>query len=291
MGRKVLKITENELKGIIRNSVKKILNESVEYVDDVDISKIPIEDLKQGYKDFRLVPTSSFYGHPLYEPVTIKEAVGDIFPPDEAVKGIIQKYDLPESLVYMREHHHNVFVYSIVAKIGINDQIIEEDMKKLGYFLAKKLEVVNVDGMIFQKFQYEPYSQYQEDITDMIKSKFKFLYHWTPAYNVESIIKNGLIPNSRNTAFKYPPRTYLMEGDSDFKKMFGLGQQLCAFNKDPNNDGTYTIIIVNIENLDNSIRFFYDPNSSIGIYTEHPIPNKNIKAGQTIKFVKNIKNE
>lgn len=42
MGRKVLKITENELKGIIRNSVKKILKEGVEYVDDVDISKIPI---------------------------------------------------------------------------------------------------------------------------------------------------------------------------------------------------------------------------------------------------------
>lgn len=142
---------------------------------------------------------------------------------------------------------------------------------------------------IFQKFQYEPYSQYQEDVTDAIKPKNNFLYHWTPAYNVESILKNGLVPNSKNSEFSYPPRTYLMEENSEMKKMFSLGQQLCLFNKDPNNDGTYTIIIVNIENLDDSIRFFYDPNSSIGIYTEQPIPNKNIKAGQTIKFVNNIK--
>ena len=99
----------------------------------------------------------------------------------------------------------------------------------------------------------------------------------------------GLIPSHKNEVFNYPPRTYLMEGNSSDEQMWNLGQQLCIKNNNPNNNGTYNLIIVDIENLDDSIRFFYDPNSEIGIYTEQPIPSDRIQVGKTVQFVKKLR--
>lgn len=286
MTKQVIRLTESDLHRIVRESINRVFKETTDYIDDVDISKIPIEDLRKGYKDFRLVPISTMYGHVLYEPVTIKEAVGDTFPPEDAVKSLIQKYDLPPSLVYIREHFHRIYVYAIVARVGINEQLIEEDMKKLGYFLSKKLEIVNVEGMDFQKMQFEPYSQYQEDITDMVKTKFDILYHWTPSYCIEGIQREGLIPNHKNDVFNYPPRTYLMEGDSTDKQRLYLGRLLCAANNNPNNNGEYALLVVDIEKIDNNIRFYYDPNSEIGIYTEQPISSDRIKLQEVVQLRK-----
>lgn len=65
---------------IIEESIRHILFEGREF-PDLDISTIDIEDLKKGYKDYRLVPTSALYGDVLLSPSPIKEAVGDILQP------------------------------------------------------------------------------------------------------------------------------------------------------------------------------------------------------------------
>ena len=82
MDRKIIRITENELKKIIRKSVNEALNMASDLDDDIDITKIPIDILRRGYFDYRLVPVSSYYGSPISSPTSIKEAIGDIMSPD-----------------------------------------------------------------------------------------------------------------------------------------------------------------------------------------------------------------
>ena len=286
MAKKVIRLTEEDLKEIIKESVKKVLNENNMLDDDIDITKIPIEVLKQGYFDYKLVPVTSYYGDVLHEPSTIKEAVGDILPPDTVVKNILNKYNLPPQFVIKREHFHKIFVYAITALIGDNDKLIEEDMKKMGYFLSKRGNVIEIQGMRFQILQFEPSSQLQEDITDMVKSKFDILYHWTPSFCVDGILREGLIPSNKNSVFNYLPRTYLMEGNSTDAQRLYLGRLLCSANNDPNNNGQYALMVIDIEDLDDSIRFYYDPNSEIGIYTEQPISKDRIKVSEIVQLKK-----
>lgn len=286
MIKNTIRLTEKKLNQIIRESVKNILNEDYDFINDIDITKIPIEILRRGYFDYRIVPISTMYGNVLYEPCYIKEAVFDILPPDEVVNGMINKYNLPPQLVLKREHHHNIYVYVITALIGENAKLVEDDMSKIGYFLSKKGKVAHIQEMKFQALQFEPLSQLQEDITDELKSKFDVLYHWTPSYCVNGILNDGLIPNYRNSVFNYPPRVYLMEGGSSDAKRIRLGRILCASNNNPQNNGSYALLTINITNLDESIRFYYDPNSEIGVYTEQTIPKDVIKIDEIINFKK-----
>lgn len=288
MAKQIIRLAENELKKIIAETVKRVLNES-SLIDEIDITQIPIEVLRQGYFDYRLVPQSTMYGNVLYEPATITEAVNNVLPPDTVVNNIIIKYRIPQQFVIKVEHYHKKYVYVITSCIGKNDKLIEDDMNKMGYFLGARGNVVEIQNMRFQTLQFEPSSQLQENITDLVKSKFDILYHWTPSYCVEGIQRDGLIPNHKNEVFNYPPRTYLMEGNYSDEQMWNLGQQLCIKNNNPNNNGTYNLIIVDIENLDDSIKFFYDPNSEIGIYTEQPIPSDRIQVGKTVQFVKKLR--
>lgn len=288
MAKQIIRLSENELKKIVLESIKRVLNEG-SLVDDIDITKIPIENLRQAYFDYRLVPQSMMYGNVLNEPTRISEAVNDILPPDTVVNNIVKKYGIPQRFVFKVEHYHKIYVYVITACIGQNDKLIEDDMNKMGYFLGARGKIVQIENMKFQTLQFEPSSQMQEDVTDLVKSKFDVLYHWTPSYCIEGIQREGLIPSHKNEAFDYPPRTYLIEGNSSDEQMWNLGQQLCIKNNNPNNNGNYNLLIVDIENLDDSIRFFYDPNSEIGIYTEQPIPNDRIQVGKTVRFVKNLR--
>ena len=288
MSKRIIQLTENDLRTIVENAVAKILQENRQLAINIDISNIPIEDLKKGYIDFRLIPKPSLYGHPLYEPSYIKEAVGDVVEPDEVMENIIRKYQLPQSLSMKAEFHHKIYVYIITAMIGINDKMVEEDMNKLGYFLSVKGEPQEIEGMKYQALQFEPTSQLQQDITDKIKNKYYILYHWTPNYNVENILRYGLAPSQKNSYFNYPPRTYLMEGTKDVDSIQALGQSLCFKNKSPNNDGQYALLKIDVRSLEDDIRFFYDPNSQIGIYTEQTIPNNKITIGTVVKFITNF---
>ena len=281
----------DKLKQLIRSIIKEILTEERLISDEgIDISRIPINDLKQGYKDLRLVPTLTNYDDVLCQPATIKEAYGDIMPPEDVIKTITSRYGLPETFAKKVENRNNIYVYLVVAHIGVNENIIIEDMQKLGYFLGQRKKSQVIDGMEFCVLQFEPTSQLQDDETEAIKNKYKTLYHWTPSYLVKNILSKGLVPTHKNEKFNFPNRTYLMRGDSDDRMLIAMGQELCIFNSDNRNNGSYTLLGVDITNLDDTVRFYLDPNSSIGIYTEQVIPSNNIKVIAQKQFTKDLKN-
>lgn len=281
-----MKVTEDWLRKIVKESIETFLSENRIGIKDIDIKAIPIDVLKKAYKDFRLIPTSTYYGDVLHSPTTIKEAVGDILPPDEVVEKICQKYQLPKEMVVKVEHHHNIYVYAIIAVVGKNDKMIESDMSKMGYFMTTKSDTETVNGMTFQILQFEPSSQIQDDITKEVLQENNVLYHWTPSYNLESILKKGLIPSHQNSRFKYPPRTYLIEEKASDKDIYNLGQSLCMMNENPNNNGKYVLLSVSTRQLPESVRFYYDANSAIGVYTEQQIPKECLNITQEMQFPK-----
>ena len=165
-----------------RKEIEKIVKEIVEEItrgfNDFDIRNIPISILQSAYRDLRLTPTSVSYGD-VFSDLLVKEAYGDIFEPDEAIKEILNRYALPIELARKKEHFHKIYIYIIIAKVGKNIELIEHDMLKLGYFLSHKEKPMEIQNMVFQKLQFEPMSQIQKDVTEEISENNDFLYHWT----------------------------------------------------------------------------------------------------------------
>ena len=161
MAGRTIRLTDSEFDRIIRESISGVLDDGPDPSDVVDINAIPVDMLRKAYFDYRLIPNSVMYGDRLHEPNTIKEAVCDIALPDQVVHGIRSKYMLPPMFVRKVEHHHKIYIYVITALVGKNAAMIEDDMGKLGYFLSRRGEIVNVSGMKYQVLQFEPLSQLQ----------------------------------------------------------------------------------------------------------------------------------
>lgn len=288
MKKQIIKLTESDLHKIIKESVQTIFQDNNDKTDfdinSIVISDIDIEILKQSYVDLRLIPTRISYDNPLTKFHIVNESEGDIMPPDNVVNAIIQKYHLNSQLVAKMEASNKIYIYIITACIGHNEKLIEDDMKKMGYFLGVRGKVQNIQGMLFRTLQFEPYSQMQNDETKNIKQKYEYLYHWTPKYHLKSILKNGLIPNFQNKMFNYPQRIYLMKGDCDLFQMKDLGQQLCFVNTDQRNNGKYILLRIELKNMDDDVHFYYDSNTNIGIYTEQAISPTSIKVINEFMF-------
>lgn len=128
-------------------------------INSIDISKIDIEILKQSYIDLRLVPTMTVYGDPLSSIANVNETIGDIMPSDNVVNKIIQKYNLNRQLVIKLEAYNKIYIYIIMSCLGNNEKLIEDDMKKMGYFLGIRGQVQNIQVMLFRKLQFEAYKK------------------------------------------------------------------------------------------------------------------------------------
>ena len=153
MAKKAIHLTENELKQMIYEEVKEAFDKSKNH-EIIDISEIDIDILKSAYYDLRLTPTITVYGDILSNLPSINEGVGDILPPDTVVKNLIKKYGLPPQLVLKREAFNKIYIYVITALIGKNDKLIEQDMRKMGYFLGYRQPPQTINGMIYQVLQF-----------------------------------------------------------------------------------------------------------------------------------------
>ena len=281
MSKKTIKIPYNKIKNIVKESIRKIICENVKYhIDDDNLPIISIDILKKFSIDYRLIPRSTHYGDVLSSLPNLKEAYGDIVEPDEAVEKIRKHYHLNPSLVNKIESHNEIYIYVIVADIAVNADLITKDMEKLGYFLSLRKPYATVDNIEFVSLQFEPSCKFQNDETENIKETYEFLYHWTPTSNVDSILKNGLIPCHKNKLFNYPNRTYLIKGDSNENEIKFLGWSISC----NNNEKKYTLLKINIKGISEDINFYLDPNSQIGIYTEDIIPAEYIKIEGNITF-------
>lgn len=274
---------QNDLEILVEKVVRRVLNEKFSN-KLFDISHIDINDLKQIYRDLRLNPTLNSHTDILNRKNVLRESFGDILPPDEVVNKIIQRYHFPESTVFKMEASNYVSVYIIIADIGTNIEIVEEDMRRMGYFLGSVDEIQNVGNMSFRLLQFEPVSSKQEDKTIEVKNRYNYLLHWTPQYELSSILRKGLIPSHKNNSAYFPPRIYLIKPDVGFNTLEQLGQGLSTKNTNPNNNGNYCLLKVDISNLNDDVKFFDDPNCIGGLYTGSPISAENIEFINIYRF-------
>lgn len=271
---------------LIKNIIKENINKLINNDGNFDISQIDINTLKSIYWDFRLTPSLNCYDYPLNDNPLLCEERGDIVEPDEVVHLIQQKYNLPSQMIWKRESYHQIYVYIITAVIGENDKKIENDMQKLGYYLGSRGKIQTIQDMQFQVLQFEPNSEKLTDVTDEIKNKTDYLLHWTPEYNIEHILNNGLIPSSQNCIFSYPNRIYLIY-DKDETEINLLGKKLCYYNKNPKNNGIYCLLRIDISKINDDVKFYYDSNTKTGIFTEQSIPSDIIQILKYYNFNKN----
>lgn len=152
-----------------------------------------------------------------------------------------------------------------------NDYLIEDNLKNIKYLsfdLEPKYDIV-----------------YQIDFSKKETEKTNILYHVTETRFVDRILKNGLIPRSKNTKSNHPERIYLSLNLNVAKEYILEKSKWYTFNPDKSNISKkskfdkieFSIFEITIDEKDDII-FYKDPNYiDKGIYTYDNISNKSIK--------------
>ena len=161
-----------------------------------------------------------------------------------------------------------------------NINFIIEGMKAFGWSFSYDKTTIK-DQRVFKSLHFDP--MFQDVVNEEIKN-CSLLKHWTPFYNFNSIMQNGLIPKSNNFIFSYPPKIHLIKGMADNYQIMKIGSQLCLANKDSRNDKNYVLLNINTKELLDKIDFFYDPRYEWGYYTKQPIDKQYISKNKDFKF-------
>lgn len=84
--------------------------------------------------------------------------------------------------------------------------------------------------------------------------------------------------------FNYPDRVYFVKGSVDDEYIKGLAYNLANVNKSKGNDGKYVFIKINVNKIDDNVKFYYDPNYTYGFYTRNNIRPDCIDSVEEIDF-------
>lgn len=172
----------------------------------------------------------------------------------------------------------------------INNTTTIEQLEKCfglcGYY--KSNEHLLNNGMIILDF--EP--RYPDDVTHYVND-IGILFHLTPSKHIQKILKNGLSPRSTNDYFIYPPRVYLLMGNSSDEFIYSCVKMLAngaTTNGNPKMDieTDWSILGINVENLKNNVKFYGDTSffNGYSVFTYDNIPPTAIKIVDTVKLFK-----
>ena len=254
---------------------------------NIDFSKIPLKILRKQYINFKsIIKSPPTFGDPLMA-LSKKKRLNEgkdrkTFDIEDVKKTILKNYKLEEEQFVISTEENDIKVALIIPHIGDNEKLIIEDMESLGYYETIR-GVVEIENMEYVLIRFDP--RYPKDITDIIR-KMKYIKHLTPKYNLESIKEHGFIPLYKNEIFKYPPRTHFIKENIDDKNLMFLGQQLCDYNSNEKNDGTYVLFILDVSRIPQNVKFVGDSCYEYGICTEDKIPFDTVLDIKEIKFRK-----
>lgn len=207
-----------------------------------------------------------------------------LYEKDDIIKAIYDKFDLEELQFFKCRSSNDLWDYCFVAPYEEDFSEVVKAMEEMDYYMAQKnIKVIQGEKYNILFFEYLHYP----DITDEVKEKYEYLYHWAPDYRKESIIEKGLIPIQSDypATYKYPPRVFLWKGDSPYEeKMFPYGRRLCGRDRDPNNDGNWTLYKIDIKKLPDNVRFYWDPTYDWHVDTDQGIPYSAMIPWKEVKF-------
>lgn len=234
-----------------------------------DLDAIPIENLKSQYYDLNTFKINFGFGDKIMfngGEVITEEAESTT--PIEEMKDIIKKkFHFRDWQFAVENGDNNIKLIVLYPGILRNSNIIKKTMESYGWYPSTS-GFAYKGFMIWKVISFDP--MFQDTITDEAKQG-GVLYHWSPSYNYENIMLNGLMPKSENNKFDYPERLHLLKSNIPYKEMFEIGYNLYKINKDKRNNGEYILFSINVSNLPNNIDFFYDPRYEYGYYTKQSI--------------------
>ena len=180
----------------------------------------------------------------------------------QLVKLLKNKFNKDIEITYM---DYTCLVISVVDSQKIEN--IEELCFLCGWYCAVKREYDNcIKLQIEAKFQEDTMSV--EELNNIIPD-IQYIYHLTPYYNLNKIIKYGLIPHSNNKEFSYPDRIYFTV---DYKYIKTVASMLYVNLKPEKKTRNFVCLICDLKKINSKTKFSIDPNAKHSIFTMDNIP-------------------
>ena len=263
-----------QLQNIIKESIRQVLFEK-DIMDYFDIDNIPEDELRKQYVDFSIFLRNKGFGgrFSTIGGKIISEEANATLSVEETKKEILDKFPLKDWQFCVDDTNEDIKLIVLFPGIFRNSQKIIKAMNACGWYVSTK-SFKWVHNMLWQCISFDP--MFLNNISNEVR-KYRYLYHWTPSYNLESILKSGLKPKSENTTFDYPERVHLLPGNLPLIELLNIGEQLCNHNKNRKNNGDYVLLQISTKDLPLDMEFFPDPRYVGGFYTESPIPLSLIK--------------
>ena len=268
----------NDFKNIISESLKKIINNGNENEIDIirifNLNDIPIDEIRYQYRDLSFTVSSSGYGGRFMgnNGQIINEDINSTLSIDETKNEIQSKFKFKDWQFTTQMGANGIELIVLYPGIFKNTSLIKSAMEACGWSVSTKGWAV-FNHMLWRAISFDP--MFQDDIYNEAL-KHNFLYHWTPLYNYEQIMKEGLKPRSENKLFDYPDRLHLLKGNTPQDEILKIGNLLYQNNKNKKNNGQYVLLQIKVSML-NNVEIFYDPRYEWGYYVKNNIPSNIIK--------------
>lgn len=272
---KKIKVNENQFHKLLAGTSSKPFSDiNAENIDkgvDTYNSGLLDEELNNLCVIYSQEPHVVTYGNPLSIMMSksINEGLIKTYPLDNTVSYIKNYFGLDDRQVVVQKVYNNQpHILIRIPAIGDNVEMIKKAMNLCGYYLAApKDNEIEKDKWIWLQFE----AKVEKDISEQLRKEESFLTHFTPYYNVDKILKQGLSPKSKNSILNYPGRIYLMRGSLNKESTKDLGMQLFMNNKSKGNDGKYVLLVIDLSKIPENTPFHFDPNYPYGVYTQSNI--------------------
>ena len=298
MAKKIVKLTEGDLRNVIREVVTQTLKQTSEdntqnlpHSDDLfNLDTFPMEVLDDSYVRYEGYNLRITHRHPLsgiYESKTFKDNI------EEVKRIMISTYPLDAKQFVIDEGHNGMYAAILISVIENNIDVIEEAMHKLGFFRSKPTDeklLCDRKGRKWIDLRFEPTPS--NDLTDYVRENYKYVYHLAPSVFEGSIKDEGLTPSNNNPEYKYyEPRVFVIKGDADDKSIQDLARELYQQAKQKgysNLTSLYSLFAIDLNKIDKNVHFYGDINEEEGLFITSPIKPQAITKISEINASKTI---
>lgn len=251
MGKKIIRLTESELRNLIENTVSNVLKKTPkdeEYSQDKEIEQflasLSGEEKKKLWVDYSQIDKAATYANPLTIAMlyrdTLKEGLVRTYPIEKTISYIKSYFGLDDKQIHAIKAENGInHIRVIIPTIGNNLEIMKKAMDLCGYYLgAPKEEHVKPNAWVY--LQFEP--KFQKNESEHIRKEEVALYHLTPKYNMKKIQNIGFSPKTKNELFNYPDRVYFLRGSISDTEIINIATQLYDANSSKGNIGIYALL-------------------------------------------------
>lgn len=207
------------------------------------------------------------FGNPLTlymnDSKALNEGMFKTYPADKVKQYIVKMFRCPASWVDYQETEQEGLSFFLIKtpknKTYIN--ALTKAMALCGYFRSHSNMTHEPE---YAYIQFEP--RKQNNANEEVRS-MDYIYHVSPVYNKNKILANGLTPKSKNNLFDYPDRVYFFKQDTTEEEIKSFTSFLSQENTSLGNNKQYTIFVIDVKSIPETVNFYLDGNYSNGLYT------------------------